>query len=396
MHLAVQLDGAGHHPAAWRDPAARPRDLFDADYWVSQVQTAERGLLDFVSLEDAFGMQSLSMRKLDGRTDQVRGRLEAMLLACRIAPQTSHIGLIPVATTTYPEPFHHASAISTLDYVSGGRAGWQPRISSRESDADLVGTKAAPRVEEGIEEVFEEARDSVEVVRRLWDSWEDDAMIRDVTTGRFIDRDRLHYIDFEGRFFSVRGPSIVPRPPQGQPIVAVLAHQPIPWEFAATSGDIVFITPADTDDVPAWVANVRAKEAQVNRQGEPLRVMADIVVFLGATTAEAEQRKQHLDELAGFPMRSDAAIIAGDVTQLADTLEAWRAHGLDGFRLRPGVVPTDLDAIVDGLVPELQRRGIFRTEYESGTLRDRFGLERPASRYVGVRTAGAAGEERSA
>ncbi len=383
VHLAVSLDGAGYHEAAWRDPTSRPAELFGARYWVDQVQLAERGLLDLVSFDDAFGIQSQSPRKLDDRTDQVRGRLEAVLLASRVAPTTTHIGLVPVATTTHTEPFHIASAVSTLDWVSKGRGGWQPRVSGRPADVDLVGIRPAPEPGAALHDMFEEATDAVEVVRRLWDSWEDDAIIKDVTTGRFIDREKLHYIDFEGRSFSVKGPSIVPRPPQGQPLVAVLAHQPVPWEFAATSGDVVFITPADESDVAAWVANMRAAEERKGRTGTPLKLLADLVVFLAPTAAEAADRKAALDDLAGRQLLSDAAIFTGTPDELATELLAWRDHGLDGFRLRPGVTTVDLPAIVDGLVPILQQRGVFRTAYEPGTLRERFGLGRPANRYAG-------------
>ena len=231
--------------------------------------------------------------------------------------------------------------------------------------------------------MFEEATDAVEVVRRLWDSWEDDAIIKDVATGRFIDRDKLHYIDFEGRSFSVRGPSIVPRPPQGQPLVAVLAHQPVPWEFAATSGDVVFITPADErrrGDVGRQRARRRGRAWAA--RDPPLKLLADLVVFLAPTTAAAADRKARLDELAGRELLSDAAIFVGTPEDLAAELVAWRAHGLDGFRLRPGVTTVDLPAIVDGVVPALQQRGVFRRSYEPGTLRERFGLGRPANRYA--------------
>src|SRR5262245_4342159 len=137
LHLAVSLDGAGYHEAAWRDPTSRPAELFTASPWVDDVRLAERGLLDLVSFDDGFGIQSQSPRKLDERTDQVRGRLEAVLLATRVAPLTTRIGLVPVATTTYPEPFHIASAVATLDWISNGRAGWQPRVTGRVSDAAL-------------------------------------------------------------------------------------------------------------------------------------------------------------------------------------------------------------------------------------------------------------------
>ena len=132
---------------------------------------------------------------------------------------TNHIGLIPVATVTHTEPFHVSKAIATLDFISHGRAGWQVRVSGTQHEAELFGRRDVSGAD-----LFDEASDAVEVVRRLWDSWEDDAVIRDVATGRFVDRDKLHYIDFAGKYFSVKGPSITPRPPQGQPVVAALAH----------------------------------------------------------------------------------------------------------------------------------------------------------------------------
>ncbi|MFC7642701.1 LLM class flavin-dependent oxidoreductase [Streptosporangium lutulentum] len=216
LHLAVALDGAGWHPAAWRDPAAFPKDLFTAAYWAALVAEAERGLLDFVTIEDSLALQSTRHEGPDGRTDQVRGRFDALLVASRIAPLTGRIGLVPTVTTTHTEPFHIASGLATLDYVSGGRAGWRAQVSGRGAEAAHFGRRDIPGLRPEslddpetvrlIHELFDEAADVVEVVRRLWDSWEDDAVIRDVPTGRFVDRDRLHYIDFEGSRFSVKGP----------------------------------------------------------------------------------------------------------------------------------------------------------------------------------------------
>ena len=392
LHLAVALDGAGFHPAAWRDPSARPTELFTAGYWASLAQTAERGLLDFLTIEDSFGQQSSRRSGPDGRTDQVRGRLDALMIASRIAPLTTHIGLIPTATTTHTEPFHVASGFSTLDFVSRGRAGWRPQVSGKAEDAALVGLRSIstiqradeddPALQRVVQDLFDEAADAVEVVRRLWDSWEDDAIIRDTATNRFIDRDKLHYIDFEGRFFNVKGPSIVPRPPQGNPIVAALAHSTVPFRFAAKSADVVFVTPRDEADVEGWVADIREAERFVGRTGEPLRIFADLVVYLAATGTEAVARKAALDALDGRVDRSDAAIFMGTAAELADQLVAWRGRGLDGFRLRPAVIGRDLAGIVDDLVPRLQRDAGFRTAYEPGTLRSRLGLAWAPSRYA--------------
>ncbi|WP_440087511.1 LLM class flavin-dependent oxidoreductase [Streptosporangium sp. LJ11] len=397
LHLAVALDGAGWHPAAWRDPAASPKALFTAAYWAALAAEAEHGLLDFVTIEDSLALQSTRLDGHDGRTDQVRGRLDAALVASRIAPLTSRIGLVPTVTTTHTEPFHVASSIATLDYVGSGRAGWRAQISGRHTEAAHFGRREVPALRPEdlgsgmdraphVRELFGDAADAVEAVRRLWDSWEDDAVIRDVATGRFVDRDKLHYVDFEGEHFTVKGPSIVPRPPQGQPPVTALAHSRLPYEFAARGADVVHVTPHDTERARAVVAEVREIEEEVRDPGAgALKIFADLVVFLGEDGDDARERRARLDELDGAAYTSDAAIFTGTPGELADLLLEWRAAGLEGFRLRPAVLPADLNAITRGLVPELQGRGAFRRAYEAGTLRGHLRLPRPAGRYAGSR-----------
>jgi alkanesulfonate monooxygenase SsuD/methylene tetrahydromethanopterin reductase-like flavin-dependent oxidoreductase (luciferase family) len=392
LHLAVALDGAGWHPAAWREADARPKDLFTAAYWADQVAEAERGLLDFVTIEDSLGLQSTDYAELDARTDQVRGRLDAVQIAARIAPLSSRIGLVPTAVVTHTEPFHLSKAIATLDFVSGGRAGLRVQVSLRPYEAALFGRRSFPPVRIGdahtpevqtlLSDAFGEAADYVEVVRRLWDSWEDDAEIRDVATGRFIDRGKLHYIDFEGPRFTVKGPSITPRPPQGQPVVAALAHRSTPYRLVAGSADVGFVTPRDPGDARAMVAEIREGQSAVARDNETVHVFGDLVVFLDATEAAAAARRARLDDRAGAAVDSDALVFTGTPAGLADLLQEWQAAGLTGFRLRPGAVPHDLEQITRGLVPELQRRGAFRTAYEAATLRGLLGLPRPLSRYA--------------
>ncbi|MEU7695456.1 LLM class flavin-dependent oxidoreductase [Microbispora hainanensis] len=391
LHLAVALDGAGWHPAAWRAEGARPDRLFTPGYWAELVAEAERGLLDFVTFEDALGLQSSRLNEPDGRLDQVRGRLDAVLIASRVAPLSSRIGLVPTTSTTHTEPFHVAIGIASLDHISRGRAGWRPQISGRPDYVAHFGRRPPfppqdysldrdPAFAEHVRALFAEAADAVEVVRRLWDSWEDDAEIRDVATGRFIDRDKLHYIDFRGEFFSVKGPSITPRSPQGQPLVTSLAHDRLPYEFAARSSDVVYVTPRDREDAAAIVGSVRAAEAAVGRTEPPLRIFADLVVFLDAH--DAAGRKARLDDLDGAAFESDAHVFTGTPEELAGLLLEWREAGLEGFRLRPGVLPHDLTAITRGLVPALQNAGAFRSAYDTADLRGRLGLDRPASRYA--------------
>jgi len=392
LHLAVALDGAGWHPAAWREPDAQPRRLFTAGYWTELAQQAERGLLDFLTLEDGLGLQSDDHFRADARTDRVRGRLDAVLIAARVAPATRHIGFVPTAITTHTEPFHLSKAIATLDYVSTGRAGIRVQVGARAGTAAHFGRREIPplpadrrddpEVKRLITEHFDEAADYVEVLRRLWDSWDDDAEIRDVATGRFIDRDKLHYIDFEGRWFSVKGPSITPRPPQGQPVVAALGHASVPYQLIARSADVGFVTPRDATHAAAIVAEIRAAQADAGRAAETVHIFGDLVVFLDESKAAADARRQHLDEQAGTGYRSDARIFTGTAVGLADLLQEWQAAGLSGFRLRPAALPHDLAQITDRLVPELRRRCLFRARYEAGTLRGLLGLSRPANRYA--------------
>ncbi|MEV6328947.1 LLM class flavin-dependent oxidoreductase [Streptomyces sp. NPDC051909] len=392
LHLAVALDGTGWHPAAWREPDARPHDLFTARYWADLVAEAEHGLLDFVTFEDGLGPQSSHPTEPDGRTDQVRGRLDAVLVAARIAPLTRHIGLVPTVVATHTEPFHISKAIATLDYVSTGRAGLRVQVTARRNEAAHFGRRTFPplRIEDRdtpagrdlAVELFEEAAEHIEVVRRLWDSWEDDAEIRDVATGRFIDRDKLHHIDFEGRHFSVKGPSITPRPPQGQPLVSALAHDSVPYRLVGRSADIGYVTPHDTDHARAIVAEIRAAQAAAGRAEERLHVFGDLVVFLDDEPAAAKYHKARLDDVAGYAYISDAKVFTGTPGQLADHLLELSRAGLTGFRLRPGVIGHDLEQITRGLVPELQRRGAFRHAYEADTLRGLLGLTRPANRYA--------------
>jgi len=348
LRLAVALDGYGWHPEAWRHTPDLP-PVTSGRYWSGLATTSERGLLDFITFDDALTAQR--RRRPDIEPRWLAGRPDAVLVAARVAPATKHIGLIPVATVTHTEPFHVSKAIATLDFVSHGRAGWQVRVSGTAHEAELFGRRDIQGVD-----LFDEASDAVEVVRRLWDSWEDDAIIRDVATGRFVDRDKLHYIDFTGKYFSVKGPSITPRPPQGQPVVSALAHATPIYEFASRSTDLVFITPKDDDSLQTILTEVAG-----------LKVYADLYVTFDGT-ADA---------------RSDALVFDGTPTELVDLMLHWQQSGVDGVRLRPAVNTTDLQIIVDEVVPLLQRAGRFRTAYTDGeTLRARLGLPVAENRYA--------------
>jgi alkanesulfonate monooxygenase SsuD/methylene tetrahydromethanopterin reductase-like flavin-dependent oxidoreductase (luciferase family) len=359
LHLAVALDGYGWDPQAWRATLASDPDtasVLSGRYWADLATTAERGLLDFLTIDDTLMPQIGRGERIVA--ERLAGRGDAVLVAARIAPATRHIGLIPVATVTHTEPFHISKAVATLDFVSHGRAGWQPRVSSTTHEAALFG-----RRDGSLDGLFEEAVDYVDVVRRLWDSWEDDAIIRDAATGRYVDIDKLHYVDFTGKYFSVKGPSITPRPPQGQPVVTALAHTRPIYEFASASADLVFITPRDD-------ASLRGILDEVNAAGgADLKVFADVLVSFGG---------------AGDP-RSDALNFTSSATELVEMLQEWQRLGIDGARLRPAVNATDLPVIVNEVVPLLQRANRFRSHYVEGeTLRARLGLPVAPNRYAKV------------
>ncbi|MCW2829731.1 MAG: Luciferase-like, subgroup, partial [Aeromicrobium sp.] len=196
------------------------------------------------------------------------------------------------------------------------------------------------------------------------------------------DRDKLHYVDFAGKWFSVKGPSTVPRSPQGQPIVSVLGHGTDPYRLGALGSDVVYVTPRDRDHALGIVDEIRWIEETVHRIPPRTRVLGDVLVVLGDTQADAQARLAHLDRLAGEPLRSDALVFAGTSADLADLVRTWQAAGLDGIRFRPATNAEDLPRLVNDVVPELQQQGLQRKGYAGSTLRDNLRLTRPSSRYA--------------
>ncbi|KJL29825.1 LLM class flavin-dependent oxidoreductase [Microbacterium oxydans] len=390
LHLSVALAGAGWHPAAWREPTARPGELTSARYWRDLVRAADDAGITFVTIEDALSFGDRGSDDAEPRTDRVRGRLDAVLLASYLAPLTRRIGLVPTVTTTHPEPFHLATGLQTLDHASGGRAG--ARIVAGSSAAERAnfgrrsdgpdGFPASGRVEDDAAwtAAFREAGEVVEAIRRLTDSWEDDAIIRDLATGRFLDRERVHNIEFEGEFFSITGASIVPRSPQGQPLITALAHQTIPYRFAAEHADLVFITPSDAAETTGILSEIGTAIDEVRSESEPLRVFVDLVVLIEDTADAARAAWARLE--ARDALSTDARVVVGTADDVVDELRAFAEAGVDGIRLRPARLPADLDAIVDGVVPRATAAGVLHEDNGASTLRERLGLPLRASRYA--------------
>ena len=325
LHFSAALDSPGHVTAA---------------HYATLARSAERATLDFVTLDDSFAAAP--------------HRPDALAVLARVAPETRRVGLVPVVTTTHTEPFHTSISVNTLDWVSEGRAGWQIGVSATEAEARAFGRRAAAPEDE----LWAEASDAVEVASRLWDSWEDDAEIRDVATGRFIDRDKLHYIDFEGPHFSVRGPSITPRPPQGRPVVLVAlgaGDPPRKRDLVVRHADVVLLDEPDPEAARLAAGALRLEA------GELLRVLVRVEVALP-------------DEAAA---RALTERIAG-------------ARGVDGFHLVPADPVRDLAAFARDVAPALRERGLLRDAYAGRTLREHLGLDRPVSRYSPAAIAAAA------
>lgn len=384
--LAVALDGAGWHPAAWREPTARPTELTSAAYWRDLARTADDAGIVFATIEDALSLGGRSSEAdAETRRDRVRGRLDAVLLASFLAPHTRRLGLVPTVTTTHPEPFHLATGLQTLDHVSRGRGGVrivagstaQERANFGRRADGPTGLPASGRVEDdpALLAAFREAGEVTEAIRRLADSWEDDAIVRDLESGRFLDRERVHNVEIAGEFFSITGASIVPRSPQGQPLITALAHQSVPFRFAAEHADLVFITPTDAAAVAGILDELTAPERE-----EPLRVFADLLVLVEETRAEAQAVWDRLQERA--PLTTDARVVVGTADDVVAEIRALVEAGVDGVRLRPARLPADLDRIARLVVPRAADAGILAPDAGEPTLRERLGLPRPTSRYA--------------
>ncbi len=395
LHLGVALNDAGLHPAAWRAPDARHTDLFTPAYWQDLAREAERGLLDFVTVEDSSEIQSARTGQPDDRHDQVRGRLDPLQTAVTMALATSSVGVV-AAVTTRTDPFRLATSLATLDHLSGGRAGWRTIAAHRGTAGPLPAHRAPrpspprtldnPEVIAYLRRSFAAGSQTVDLIRQLWDTWDDDAIVYQPEVGRFLDPAKVRHLDVTGDWFSVDGPSTTPRSPQGHPVVITLSHSRFSHEFAARSADLVIVTAPDLDGLQQVLVDLREQEANVQRPA-PLQVYADLLVLLDDTQAAAEERRARLDQLSGSPLRSDAPIFVGTPGDLADLLQSWQSAGVTGFRLRPAALPHDLHAITGGLVPALRARGLFRSHYESRSLRERLelGTAAPAGLAAGAR-----------
>jgi len=338
--LAVELDGAGAHPGAARAARLGTRELLAASGLAAQVREAERAGFTAATFADS----------------PLETRIDAIQRAAFTAPLTGALGLIPVAHAVYSEPFHVATQLATVDFAAYGRAGWIVGVDPDPRIAVEYGREAV-----GVEHAAAVARDGVEVARRLWDSWEDDAVIRDTSTWRYLDRDKVHYVDFEGESFSVKGPSIIPRPPQGQlPVFADAA--------SGVVGDVALVT----SSAEAAVAAARASGAAL--------VWLELEVALDRAGLTGAERVSRLDDIEPWA-REGFGRYVGDAAGLVE-LVAELAGTVDGIRLHPAVLPDDLEELGRAVLPELRRRGVHTPPVVGSTLRASIGLPASVNRYA--------------
>ncbi|MBB5415051.1 LLM class flavin-dependent oxidoreductase [Paraburkholderia atlantica] len=427
LHLNVNILHSGFVPSAWRLDEAEPRAFVDVDHYVRVARIAEAGKLDAVFLADnAAIVDQIDFRPITA--------LEPTVLLASIAAATTHIGVIGTASTSYNEPYNIARRFATLDHVSNGRAGWNVVTTADLPSARNFGRDAVPNHAQR----YERAAEFTEVVKALWDSWEDDAFVGDKAGGRFVDVEKVHAIAHRGRYFDVQGPLNLPRSPQGHPVVVQAGASADGRELAARHAEAVFSASQSFEESAAYRRDLNERAAAYGRP--PVKVLAGLTTIIGATYSEALRRRDELVEqipwryslnrLAGTlgidverltldaPLPDDLAlpgggngnhtffhatlaearrhghtvreliralaggtghrVIVGTPEQIADDIERWFDGGAaDGFNLMPDALPGGLRDFVDGVVPILQQRGIFRSEYEGTTLREHLGLDRP-------------------
>ncbi|MFJ4989636.1 LLM class flavin-dependent oxidoreductase [Streptomyces sp. NPDC088732] len=352
LHLAVEIDGDGAHPAAWRRAAHSPGRLLTPRRVAGVAAAAENAGFSLVTLDDGV--------LPPGAPPDPVGRIGAVERAAFVAASTSTIGIAPVLPVTYAEPFHVSGQLASLDHVSAGRAGW---VVTEEDLPEAARAWGRPLIADAGGRA-RETRDGVGVVRALWDSWEDDAVIRSVASSRYLDRERLHYIDFTGETYSVKGPAIVPRPPQGQPVV--LGR---PDLVPAGLLDVALVSGRDPAAVTAAAAAA----------GTP-RVLAEVDVALDTPRASAAERVADLERHAPWADRGRLRHI-GSADGLVTLLAGLRGL-VDGVRLHPLVLDEDLAVLSRLVVPALSERRLAARPLPGGSLRSALGLERPANRYA--------------
>jgi FMN-dependent oxidoreductase (nitrilotriacetate monooxygenase family) len=435
LRLNAFLHDTGHHEASWRHPDSSAERIGDIDWWQGLARKVEAAKLDAVFLADGPAWWGTGHRPSN--------QFEPITLLTALASVTEKLGLIATASTTFYEPYNLARLFASLDQISGGRAGWNIVTTFSEDAAHNFGLSAVPSNEDR----YARAQEFVDVVDKLWDSWEDDAVVADRASGVFAVEDKVHQISHHGRFLRVRGPFSAPRSQQGRPVHIQAGSSNQGRAFAARNAEAIFTAHQTLTDAQAFYHDIKAQARAFGRNPDHVLVLPGISPFIGDSAEEAEEKFRYFNELtvpeyglnqlekmagvslrhldldervpgevfggAGDVLNNDRSrkqvvaniverdrptlrqllhrlaggrghnVVHGTPVQVADTMQEWFEHGAaDGFNVMPPLYPQLLDDFTSKVVPILQDRGLFRTEYAGNTLRDHYGLPRPESQYA--------------
>ncbi|PRA45352.1 nitrilotriacetate monooxygenase [Ochrobactrum sp. MYb68] len=428
--LGLSVTSNGSHTSGWRYPGAPADSSLDIDFWQDLVRRAEVAKIHFVFFADGAavrqGGDDPEALRYIGKVDQ----FEPLTLISALSTSTSHIGFIATASTTYNEPYTVARKYASIDYISKGRAGWNVVTSWSEAEAKNFNLDRS--LEHGLR--YRRASEFVDVVFKLWNSWEDGAFLRNQASGQYLDPSKLHIPNHKGEFFSVKGPLNVARPVQGFPVIAQAGSSEPGQQLAARTADLVYTAQQNFENARLFYEGLKGRLTAVGRARDSLKILPGILPIIGRTRAEAEERHQKLRQLihpavvyamlepkfgdmSAYPLdgpipdlpetngiksikaQLDTARakgltirelyetsgagghrqIVGTAEEIADLIEEWFVgEACDGFNIMPPYFIEGLQDIFDLLIPELQRRGLFHTDYAGQSLRENLGLERPA------------------
>jgi len=437
MKLFLHPLNTGTHLGGWRHPEAHAGSLYEFEYFKQMALTAERAKFDAVFFADEPGYRPIASKAAFGAMDV--GKLEPTALLAALAAVTERIGLIATMSTSFNEPFNIARKFATIDHISQGRVGWNAVTSTTDEEARNFNLSKLPDHDER----YARAGECVETVKALWDSWEDDAFVRDKGTGEYSLPEKLHAVGHEGRFFRSHGPLNVGRPPQGHPVVVQAGGSEPGRALGARTADAIFVGYPPLAVAQAYYADMKRRVVAFGREPDALKIMVSVQVLVAKTEAEAKAQKAMLDaltplplavawmelmlggvDLSGYPLdgplpeiaetgagqtarqslvdlaaregltirqlaqhvaatRGGSGSLVGSPVQVADAMEMYFREGAaDGFVIAPAWLPRGFDDFVELVMPELRRRGLFREEYEGVTLREHLGLGRPGNCFV--------------
>jgi len=433
MKFAVFLMAdSNYHIAGWRHPDAYVDAGSNIQRWIEFAKTLERGKLDMLFVADVIGVPGVHNPE-SLRYASTVDKFEPFTLLAALSSVTHRLGLVATSATAYNEPYNVARTLASLDHLTGGRAGWNLVTGGSYEDA----ANFSQPVHAAHGDRYERGEEFVDVVRGLWDSYDHDAFPRDKASGRYVDPAKVHVLNHTGKYFSVKGPLSVGRPPQGYPVIVQAGTSEPARKLSARVADVVFTAQSSIDDAKAFYADVKGRMQQHGRHPDDLKVMPGVAMYIGGSQQEAEDKCEALNalipievavsrlsrmlggvDLSGYAldepmpevqgnaarmstplnyvrlarrdnltlrqvaMRSAAGkdhwTLIGTPQTIADGLERWFVEkAADGFNLLPPHVPGAINEFVDRVVPELQRRGLFRTDYEGATLRENLGVPFP-------------------